>query len=129
MGIRGAHGARSWRRWFLRQPIYEGWMSVRATTAFNKIVAPLGVTVTDVVFQGDSVILLIRARRRRLLCSCGWSTSAFYDRSVRRWRHLDASGMKVFLQAEIRRLDLQTLRAGGDRRGGMGPSRRPPHAP
>ena len=104
-------------------------MSVRATTAFNKIVAPLGVTVTDVVFQGDSVILLIRARRRRLLCSCGWSTSAFYDRSVRRWRHLDASGMKVFLQAEIRRLDLQTLRAGGDRRGGMGPSRRPPHAP
>jgi transposase len=78
---------------------------VRATTAFNRIVAPFGVTVHDVVFEGDSVILSVRARRRRLLCSCGWSTGAIYDRSIRRWRHLDASGKRVFLQAEIRRLD------------------------
>jgi transposase len=78
---------------------------VRATTAFNKIVAPLGVTVTDVSFDDESVILSIRARRRRLICSCGWSTNAVYDRSTRRWRHLDASGRKVFLQAHIRRLD------------------------
>ena len=78
---------------------------MRATTAFNKIVAPLGVTVTDVVVEGDNVILSVRARRRRLFCSCGWSTSAVYDWSIRRWRHLDASGKKVFLQAEIRRLD------------------------
>ena len=78
---------------------------MRATTVFNKIVAPLGVTVTDVAFEGDDVILSVRARRRRLVCSCGWSTSAVYDRSVRRWRHLDASGKKVFLQGEVRRLD------------------------
>lgn len=78
---------------------------MRATTVFNKIVAPLGVTVTDVAFEGDVVILSVRARRRRLVCSCGWSTSAVYDRSVRRWRHLDASGKKVFLQGEVRRLD------------------------
>ncbi len=78
---------------------------MRATTAFNKIVAPLGVTVTDVAFEGDSVIVSIRARRRRLVCSCGWSTNAVYDRSIRRWRQLDASGKKVLLQAEIRRLN------------------------
>lgn len=80
---------------------------MRATTAFNKIVAPLGVTVTEVVWEGETVILSVRARRRRLLCSCGWSTSSFYDRSVRRWRHLDALGSKVILQAEIRRLDCE----------------------
>ena len=78
---------------------------MRATTAFNKIVAPLGVTVTDVAFEGDSVIVSIRPRRRRLVCSCGWSTNAVYDRSIRRWRHLDASGKKVLLQTEIRRLN------------------------
>ncbi|MGH9107018.1 MAG: helix-turn-helix domain-containing protein [Acidimicrobiales bacterium] len=77
---------------------------MRATTAFNKIVAPLGVTVVDVVFESDSVILTVRSRRRRLHCLCGWSTSAIYDRSVRRWRHLDALGTKVVLQGEIRRL-------------------------
>ena len=78
---------------------------MRATTAFNKIVAPCRVTVTEVVFEGDSVILPVRARRHRLFCSCGWSTNAVYDRSIRRWRHLDASGKRVFLQAEIRRLE------------------------
>lgn len=78
---------------------------MRATTAFNKIVAPCGVTVTAVAFEGDSVILSVRARRHRLFCSCGWSTNAVYDRSIRRWRHLDASGKKVFLQGEIRRLE------------------------
>jgi transposase len=78
---------------------------VRATTAFNKIVAPLGVTVTDFACEGDSVILSVRPRQRRLFCSCGWSNNAIYDRSLRRWRHLDGSGKKVFFQAEIRRLD------------------------
>lgn len=44
---------------------------MHATTEFNKIVAPLGVTVTAVTFEGDSVIVSIRARRCRLFYSCG----------------------------------------------------------
>jgi len=80
-------------------------MSVRATTAFNNLVGPLGVTVSKVDFEGDAVVLVVRARRQRLFCACGWSTVATYDRSVRRWRHLDAFGAKVFLEAEIRRLN------------------------
>lgn len=33
---------------------------------------------------------------------CGWKRRASYDRSVRRWRHLDAGGL--FLEAQVRRL-------------------------
>jgi transposase len=77
---------------------------VRATTAFNKIIAPLGATVTDVTFEADAVVLTIRQRSARLRCSCGFSTRSIYDRSLRRWRHLDVLGTKLFLEAEIRRL-------------------------
>jgi transposase len=77
---------------------------VRATTAFNPMVAPLGVTVTNVAFEGDVAVLSIRSKRRRARCSCGWSTGSIYDRSQRRWRHLDAFGTQVFLHGEIRRL-------------------------
>ncbi len=75
-----------------------------ATTVFNKIAAPLRVTVTDVVFEGDILVLCIRATRRRLRCVCGWSTPSSYDSSRRRWRHLDIAGTKVFLEAPVRRL-------------------------
>jgi hypothetical protein len=79
------------------------WDCVRATTAFNKIVTPLGAKVTNVAFEADAVVLLVRPTRRRLFCVCGFSTRAIYDRSVRRWRHLDALGTKVVIEAEIRR--------------------------
>ena len=77
---------------------------MRATTAFNKIVAPLGAKVTEVEFQDDVLVLFVRASRRRLRCSCGFSTPSAYDRSTRRWRHLDIVGNKVFLEAPVRRL-------------------------
>jgi len=77
---------------------------VRATTVFNKMTVPRRVTVREIRFEGDDVILAVRSTQRRLCCSCGWQTSSTYDRSVRRWRHLDAMGHKVILEAEIRRL-------------------------
>jgi len=77
---------------------------VRATTAFNKILVALCVTVREVTFEGADVVLAVRSTRRRLHCLCGWSTRSIYDRSVRRWRHLDLMGTRVFLEAEIRRL-------------------------
>jgi transposase len=68
------------------------------------MIAPLGAKVAGVEFQDDVLVLFVRASRRRLCCSCGFSTASAYDRSTRRWRHLDAFGTKVILQAEIRRL-------------------------
>ncbi len=77
---------------------------VRATTSFNKMLTLPALTVVDVSFEDDWVVLSVRHTRSLLRCQCGWSTHAVHSRSVRRWRHLDAFGMRVVLEGEIRRL-------------------------
>ena len=77
---------------------------MRVTTAFNRLLQLPGSTVEAVEFTDDGVVVGIRRRSRRLRCPCGYSTRATYDRSVRRWRHLDLGVHKVMLVAEIRRL-------------------------
>lgn len=60
--------------------------------------------MATVTFTPQGIEVGLRRRRRRLRCACGWETSAAYDRSVRRWRHLDLGACKLHLKAEIRRL-------------------------
>ena len=77
---------------------------MRVSTAFNRMLAIPGASVTSVEFTPGGVVVGLRRRFRRLTCPCGWSTAAVYDRSRRRWRHLDLGGCRLFLEAEIRRL-------------------------
>jgi transposase len=77
---------------------------VRATTAFNKMLAIPGAWVTAVTFTPDGILVDIARRARRLRCPCGWSTRAVYDHSMRRWRGLDLGATKLFLRGAIRRL-------------------------
>jgi transposase len=77
---------------------------VRATTAFNKLLAIPGANVAEVTFTPSGIVVGLRRRGRRLHCPCGWSTRAVDDRSIRRWRHLDLGAARLCLQAEIRRL-------------------------
>jgi transposase len=77
---------------------------VRVSTAFNRMLAICGAGVRAVAFTPAGIVVSIRLRRRRLVCPCGWSTRARYDQSTRRWRHLDAAGSRLFLEASIRRL-------------------------
>jgi transposase len=77
---------------------------VRVTTAFNKLLAIPDAWATSVRFGPDGVVVGLRRRRRRPVCPCGWQGRAVYDRSTRRWRHLDLGAAKLFLEAEIRRL-------------------------
>jgi transposase len=58
-----------------------------------------GVDVTD-----EEVVVRLRRRVRLHRCPCGTRVSGRYDRSVRRWRHLDVAGEKVWLEAEIARV-------------------------
>jgi len=81
---------------------------VRATTAFNKMLAVPGADVVGVTFTPEGIEVDLRRRARRLSCPCGWSTRAVYDRSVRRWRGLDLGTARLFLRAEIRRLDCRS---------------------
>lgn len=78
---------------------------MRVTTAFNKILSIQSATVASVEFTDDGVVVGLRRRRGRPRCPCGWKAKGSYDSSVRRWRHLDPGSSKLWLQAEIRRLD------------------------
>jgi transposase len=77
---------------------------VRATTAFNKMLAIPGADVSGIEFTPDGIVVSLRRRATRLTCPCGWSTAAVYDRTTRRWRHLDLGAAALFLSAPIRRL-------------------------
>ena len=62
---------------------------MRVTTAFNKMLGLPGASVQNVVFDPEAIVVTLRRRRAKHRCPCGWRTWAIYDRSVRRWRHLD----------------------------------------
>jgi transposase len=78
---------------------------VRVTTAFNRVLQLPGANVVSVSFTDAGIVIGVRRTGRRLRCPCGFATRARYDASTRRWRHLDFGASKVWLQAEIRRLD------------------------
>src|SRR5262249_14704179 len=52
----------------------------------------------------------LRRRTRLLTCPCGWRTRSRYDSSRRQRRHLDFGACKVFLEAEVYRIDCQARR-------------------
>src|SRR6266581_3657275 len=64
-----------------------------------------GATVAGVEFTPAGVVDTLRRRAKGLRCpACGRTTGAAYDRSVRRWRHLDLGASRLYLESEIRRL-------------------------
>ncbi|MBK5229133.1 MAG: ISL3 family transposase, partial [Actinobacteria bacterium] len=77
---------------------------MRATTAFNKMLAIPGATVTSVSFTPEGVVVGLRRRAKLLTCPCGFTTRSTYDSSIRRWRHLDLGACRLLLESEIRRL-------------------------
>ena len=80
---------------------------MRVTTAFNKILGLVGASVASVAFTPEGIVVGLRRRRAKHRCPCGWKTWPTYDRSVRRWRHLDLGATRCFLEAEIARIDCQ----------------------
>lgn len=78
---------------------------MRVTTAFNRVLDLPGASVASVSFDSSGLVIGLRRRARRHTCPCGASSAARYDRSRRRWRHLDFGACAVWLEAEIARLD------------------------
>ncbi len=78
---------------------------MRVATAFNKMLGLVGASVASVAFTPEGVVVGLRRRRAMHRCPCGWKTWSTYDRSVRRWRHLDLGATRCFLEAEIVRID------------------------
>ncbi len=77
---------------------------MRVTTAFNRMLGILGASVASLTFAPEGIVVGLRRRRRRPMCPCGWKGRGVYDRRVRRWRHLDLAGTRLWLEAELRRI-------------------------
>lgn len=78
---------------------------MRVTTAFNRLLRLPGAAVTDVSFGAEGVIVTVRLRRRRRVCSvCGQLSGSIHDRRLKRWRHLDLGANRCVIECELRRL-------------------------
>jgi transposase len=80
---------------------------VRVQTAFSRMLCLPGASVVDVSFGAEGVIVSVRLRRRRRVCSrCGQTGARLqiHDRRVKRWRHLDLAGSRCVIECELRRL-------------------------
>jgi transposase len=78
---------------------------VRVTTAFNRLLRLPGAAVSDVSFGVEGVIVTVRLRRRRRVCStCGQVGGRIHGRRVRRWRHLDLGASRCIIECELRRV-------------------------
>ena len=79
---------------------------MRITTAFKRLLRLRGASVADVSIGGEGVIVTVRLRRRRRVCSgCGQTGRLeIHDRRVKRWRHLDLGASRCIIECELRRL-------------------------
>jgi transposase len=78
---------------------------VRATTAFNRTLGLPGASVTGVRFAPEGVVVAVRLRRRRRVCSgCGQVCAATHDTVACRWRHLDLGAQRCYLVCALRRV-------------------------
>ncbi|MQA92547.1 MAG: ISL3 family transposase [Gemmatimonas sp.] len=80
---------------------------MRATTLLNRLLALAGIRVLGVSVAGDTVVVDVGLRRRKLVCPlCEFSTSNRHDtrRVESSWRHLDLGRWRVLLRARLRRV-------------------------
>ena len=78
---------------------------MRVSTLFNRILALEGTSVESVQVTEAGIVVSVRRRAVRHTCPCGWSTRARFDAGRRRWRDLDVGEQKVWLEAEVARID------------------------
>lgn len=80
---------------------------MRVTTAFKRLLRLRGASVTDVSFSAEGVIVAVRLRRRRRVCSQCAQTGRhlqIHDRRLKRWRHLDLGATRCVIECELRLL-------------------------
>ncbi len=79
---------------------------MRVTTAFKRLLRLPGASVADVSFAGEGVVVTVRPRRRRRVCSiCGQTGRLeIHGRRIKRWRHLDLGASRCWIECELRLL-------------------------
>ena len=78
---------------------------MRATTAFNKMLALQGARVRDVAFDAEGVIVTVALKAKKPRCSgCGTPGLNIKEHRAKTWRHLDLGGSRWFIECVLRRL-------------------------
>jgi transposase len=71
----------------------------------NRMLGLPGAWVRDVEFDERAMIVTVALQRKRAVCSgCGARGLPIKDHRVRRWRHLDAGGLRCVIECRLRRL-------------------------
>lgn len=78
---------------------------MRVVTALNLILRVSGARVVDVEVDQGVLVVKLKPTARLHRCPSGATTAARYDRSRRRWRHLNFAMAMVFYEADIARVD------------------------
>jgi transposase len=81
---------------------------VRAAAMLNRLLGFKGTVVDGVDFVDGVMLVQVRLRSKVLVCPCGRTSRARYDRSRRRWRHVDFGRWRVVIEAEVRRVDCRS---------------------
>ena len=78
---------------------------MRVTTAFNRMLRLPRASVQDVAFGDEGVIVTVRLRRKRTICSgCGARGLPIKEHRVKSWRHLDLGASRCHVECLLRRL-------------------------
>lgn len=78
---------------------------MRVSTAFNRVLGLPGASVTGVRFDREGVVVTVRLRRRRRVCSsCGQLCQATHDTQTCRWRHLNLGAQRCYVVCAVRRV-------------------------
>ncbi|BCY09306.1 ISL3 family transposase [Actinoplanes sp. L3-i22] len=78
---------------------------MRAATVINRLLGFKATAVEGVRFEGAEMVVSVRLTSAMLVCPCGRTSRARYDRSRRRGRHLAFGRSVVWIEADIRRVD------------------------
>ena len=87
---------------------------MRVTSAFKRLLRLPGASIVDVCFGAEGIVVTVRLRRRRRVCSVCGQTGAqleIHDRRRKRWRHLDLGANRCVIECELRRLRCPDCRA------------------
>ena len=78
---------------------------MRVTTAFNRMLRLSRASVQDVAFGSEGVIVTVRLRRKRPVCSgCGARGLNIKEHRSKSWRHLDLGACRCEIECVLRRL-------------------------
>ena len=78
---------------------------MRVTTAFNRMLMLPRASVQDVAFGSEGVIVTVRLRRKRPVCSgCGTRGLQIKEHRAKSWRHLDLGASRCQVECLLRRL-------------------------